>query len=297
MAKLGFIGLGVMGYPMAGHLSRVGHDVSVFNRHQEKAEMWCREYGGHLAETPFRVAQGKDVVFCCVSKGSDVRCVAVGPEGAFAAMQPNTVFVDHSTISAHEARELYAIAHESDIGFLDAPVSGGQAGAQKGKLTIMCGGDAEIFAKTREIMTAYALSIRHTGASGCGQLCKMVNQVCLAGVIQGLSEGLAFGVKAGLDMATTVEIIRNGAASSWQLENRAATMLAGEFDFGFAVDLMRKDLGICLEEAKKNGAELPITALIDQFYAAIQNEKGGRLDTSSLITLLLKKAKAADEGV
>ena len=286
MAKIAFIGLGVMGFPMAGHLKNAGHDVTVYNRTKAKAEKWIKQYGGQFADTPEEAAKDQDVVIACVGNDDDLRQVTIGNQGAFKSMKKNAIFVDHTTDSAQVARELFKIAEEKDLGFVDAPVSGGQAGAENGKLTIMCGGRKEIYDRIADIISAYAVSVRLLGESGSGQLCKMVNQICLAGVVQGLAEGLAFGRKAGLDMTAVLEVISKGAAGSWQMENRGPTMLDDKFDFGFAVDWMRKDLGICLDEAKRNGAVLPIIALIDQFYGDVQNIGGGRWDTSSLIKRL-----------
>ena len=286
MAKVAFIGLGVMGYPMAGHLKKAGHDVTVYNRTAKKAEKWVEEFHGKKADTPAEAAKGQDIVFACVGNDNDIREVTTGKDGAFKTMAKGSVFVDHTTDSAKVARELEGEAEKCSIGFIDAPVSGGQAGAENGKLTIMCGGKRDIFEKTADVMKAYGISVKRLGNSGSGQLCKMVNQICLAGAVQGLAEGLAFGKKAGLDMNEVLDVISKGAAGSWQMSNRGTTMVEGKFDFGFAVDWMRKDLGICLDEARSNGAVLPVTALIDQFYADIQAENGGRLDTSSLIKRL-----------
>jgi len=286
MARIAFIGLGVMGFPMAGHLSRNGHEVTVYNRTPQKAEKWLSQYQGHHAPTPAQAAQGRDIVFACVGNDADLRAVTLGSQGAFATMREGSVFVDHTTASAKVARELFAHAATLDIDFIDAPVSGGQAGAENGKLTIMCGGKREAFDRVAQIINLYALSVRYLGASGAGQLCKMVNQICIAGLVQALSEGLNFGMKAGLDMQTVLEVISKGAAGSWQMDNRGVSMVEGRFDFGFAVDWMRKDLKICLDEAENNGACLPVTALIDQFYGDVQKMGGQRLDTSSLIMRL-----------
>lgn len=286
MAKVAFIGLGVMGYPMAGHLKKAGHDVTVYNRTAAKAEKWVKQFGGKKADTPANAAKGQDIVFACVGNDDDVREVTIGKNGAFKTMAKGALFVDHTTDSAKVARELAERAAQSGIGFIDAPVSGGQAGAEGGKLTIMCGGKKQDFDRVFDILQAYGISVRLMGASGSGQLCKMVNQICLAGVVQGLAEGLAFGKKAGLDMMAVLDVISKGAAGSWQMSNRGQTMIEDKFDFGFAVDWMRKDLGICLDEAKTNGAVLPVTALIDQFYGDIVANHGGRLDTSSLIKRL-----------
>ncbi len=287
MAKVAFLGLGVMGYPMAGHLkTKGGHDVTVFNRTAVKAEKWASEFGGTAKKTPREAAEGAEIVFACVGNDDDLRSVVLGDDGAFAGMSKGTVFVDHTTASADVARELAAAGTEAGIGFIDAPVSGGQAGAENGVLTVMCGGDSDVYAKVEPVIAAFARSCKLMGPSGAGQLTKMVNQICIAGLLQGLSEGMNFGVKAGLDMEKVIDVISKGAAGSWQMENRGGTMCKGEFDFGFAVDWMRKDLGICLSEAKNNGARLPVTALVDQFYAQVQGRGGNRWDTSSLIHLL-----------
>ena len=284
--KVAFIGLGVMGFPMAGHLAAAGHAVTVYNRTQEKAQSWVGKHGGTAAKTPAQAAKGQGIVFACVGNDDDVRSIAYGEDGAFAGMSESAIFVDHTTDSANLARELDAAAKERGLGFLDAPVSGGQAGAENGALTIMVGGDEATFATASPVMDAYARAVARLGAAGNGQLTKMVNQICIAGLVQGLAEGIHFGIKAGLDIGTVIETISKGAAGSWQMENRAATMAADEFEFGFAVNWMRKDLKITLEEADKNGARLPGTALIDQFYAQVQKRGGGRWDTSSLIHLL-----------
>ena len=287
MAKVAFLGLGVMGYPMAGHLkTKGGHDVTVFNRTAAKAEKWASEFGGTAKRTPREAAEGAEIVFACVGNDDDLRSVVLGDDGAFAGMSKGTVFVDHTTASADVARELAAAGTEAGIGFIDAPVSGGQAGAENGVLTVMCGGDSDVYAKVEPVIAAFARSCKLMGPSGAGQLTKMVNQICIAGLLQGLSEGMNFGVKAGLDMEKVIDVISKGAAGSWQMENRGGTMCKGEFDFGFAVDWMRKDLGICLSEAKNSGARLPVTALVDQFYAQVQGRGGNRWDTSSLIHLL-----------
>ncbi|MEC9265566.1 MAG: NAD(P)-dependent oxidoreductase [Pseudomonadota bacterium] len=287
MAKVAFLGLGVMGYPMAGHLkTKGGHDVTVFNRTAAKAEKWASEFGGTAKKTPREAAEGAEIVFACVGNDDDLRSVVLGDDGAFAGMSKGTIFVDHTTASADVARELAAAGTEAGIGFIDAPVSGGQAGAENGVLTVMCGGDSDVYAKVEPVIAAFARSCKLMGPSGAGQLTKMVNQICIAGLLQGLSEGMNFGVKAGLDMEKVIDVISKGAAGSWQMENRGGTMCKGEFDFGFAVDWMRKDLGICLSEAKNNGARLPVTALVDQFYAQVQGRGGNRWDTSSLIHLL-----------
>jgi len=290
MAKVAFIGLGVMGYPMAGHLRKKGsHDVTVYNRTPAKAAQWVKEYGGESAPTPREAARDADFIFCCVGNDDDVRSVAYGELGALAGMKQGAILVDHTTASAILARELDATARGLGLGFLDAPVSGGQAGAQNGQLGIMVGGDPATFARAKPVLDLYAKSCALIGPAGSGQLCKMVNQICVAGVVQGLAEGLNFGQRAGLDMETVLSVISQGAARSWQMESRWKTMCEGKFEgFGFAVDWMRKDLGICLQEAKRNGARLPVTALLDQFYAQIQARGGSRWDTSSLINLLAK---------
>nr|WP_256679104.1 NAD(P)-dependent oxidoreductase [Pseudomonas sp. AOB-7] len=286
MAKVAFIGLGVMGYPMAGHLARNGHQVTVYNRSPGKAEQWMAEYAGSSAPTPREAAQGAELVMCCVGNDDDLRGVVLGEQGAFAGMAPGAILVDHTTASSDVARELAALAAERGLGFLDAPVSGGQAGAVNGVLTVMVGGEAEAYASAEPVIQSYARMIRLMGAAGSGQLTKMVNQICIAGLVQGLSEALHFAQRAGLDAHGAMEVISKGAAQSWQLENRHKTMLAGEFDFGFAVDWMRKDLSILLDEARRNGAQLPVTALVDQFYAEVQAMGGGRWDTSSLLARL-----------
>ncbi len=286
MLKVAFIGLGVMGYPMAGFLARAGHHVTVYNRTLSKAERWVSENEGVLAETPKQAAEGADVVFCCVGNDEDLRQVTVGSAGAFYGMKAGSVFVDHTTTSAEVARALYKEAKDKSFSFIDAPVSGGQAGAENGQLTIMCGGDQPVFETVFPVMECYARSIRLMGEVGSGQLTKMVNQICIAGVVQGLAEGLHFAKKAGLDGAAVVDVISKGAAQSWQMENRYQTMLEGHYDHGFAVDWMRKDLAICLDEAERTGTSLPLTALVDQFYKDVQNMKGGRWDTSSLLARL-----------
>ncbi|HXV11907.1 MAG TPA: NAD(P)-dependent oxidoreductase [Burkholderiales bacterium] len=287
MANVAFIGLGVMGYPMAGHLlNKGGHRVTVYNRTAEKAARWTKEHGGGSATTPRAAAQGADFVFCCVGNDHDVRAVAYGDDGALAGMKKGAIYVEHTTASAVLARELDERARALGLGFLDAPVSGGQSGAQSGQLGIMVGGDPAIFERAKPVLDLYARSCALIGPAGSGQLTKMVNQICVVGVIQGLAEGLNFGRRAGLDMEKVLSVISKGAATSWQMENRWKTMLAGEFQFGFAADWMRKDLGICLAEAKVNGARLPVTALIEQFYAQVQARGGGRWDSSSLINLL-----------
>ncbi|MCF6306136.1 MAG: NAD(P)-dependent oxidoreductase [Rhodobacteraceae bacterium] len=286
MAKLAFLGLGVMGYPMAGHLVAKGHEVCVYNRTTAKAEKWVAQHGGSFATTPAKAAKGCEIVFACVGNDADLRSVTLGADGAFAAMQSGSIFVDHTTASANIARELYAAAVGFD--FIDAPVSGGELGAQNGVLTVMCGGDTAPYDRAEPVIAAFAKSCKLMGDSGAGQLTKMVNQICIAGLMQGLSEGLNFADKAGLDVERVVEVISKGAAGSWQMENRYKTMIADEFDLGFAVDWMRKDLAICLEEANGNGASLPGTAQIDQYYKDVQNMGGNRWDTSSLIRRLRK---------
>ena len=285
-ASVAFLGLGVMGFPMAGHLAAKGHDVTVYNRTGAKAESWLGQNRGRAAATPAEAAQGADFVFTCVGNDDDLRQVVLGPDGALAGMGEGAVLVDHTTTSAIVAREVDAAARQAGIGFLDAPVSGGQAGAENGVLTIMVGGDDDAFARAEPVMGAYGRTIVHMGAAGNGQLTKMVNQICIAGIVQGLSEGLNFAVRAGLDAERAVEVISGGAAQSWQMENRASTMLAGKYDYGFAVDWMRKDLGIAMEEGDRNGARLPLTALVDQFYKHVQARGGKRYDTSSLMLLL-----------
>lgn len=287
MARLAFIGLGVMGYPMAGHLKQKGgHEVTVYNRTVSKAEKWVAQHGGNHAATPAEAAAGKEFVFACVGNDDDLREVTIGKDGAFQSMQPGSVFIDNTTASAEIARELHAEAARRGFAFLDAPVSGGQAGAENGVLTVMVGGDQEAFDQARPVIDAYARMVGLMGPSGAGQLTKMVNQICIAGLVQGLAEGIHFGKKAGLDIEQVVEVISKGAAGSWQMENRHKTMNAGKYDFGFAVDWMRKDLGICLSEADRNGAKLPITALVDQFYKEVQAMGGSRWDTSSLLARL-----------
>jgi 3-hydroxyisobutyrate dehydrogenase len=281
-----FLGLGVMGYPMAGHLARAGHEVTVYNRTAAKAEAWAREFGGKSAPSPREAAQGADIVFCCVGNDDDLRSVVLGGNGAFAGMKPGAIFVDHTTASAEVARELAAEAKGRGLQFIDAPVSGGNLGAINGVLTVMCGGDAAPFAQVQPVAMAFAKAVTLLGDSGAGQLAKMVNQICIAGLVQGLAEAIAFGQKAGLDMKAVLGVIGKGAAQSWQMDNRGPTMVDDKFDFGFAVDWMRKDLGLCLEEARRNGSRLPVTALVDQFYADLQAEGGGRQDTSSLVRRL-----------
>lgn len=285
-AKVAFIGLGVMGYPMAGHLLKAGHEVTVYNRTTAVSEKWQAEFGGNVALTPAEAARGADVVFTCVSNDAALRSVLLGTDGAFAGMKPGAVLWDDSTVSAEIAREMADFAEKAGLHFVDAPVSGGQSGAENAQLTMMCGGDEEIINKVLPIASAFAPSARRIGPSGHGQLAKMCNQICIAGVVQGLSEAIAFGKKADLDMKTVIDVISKGAASSWQMVNRSQTMIDGQFDFGFAVDLMRKDLGLCLEEAKHNKASLPVTALVDQFYGDVQRMGGSRYDTSSLILRL-----------
>jgi 3-hydroxyisobutyrate dehydrogenase len=287
MAKVAFLGLGVMGYPMAGHLKTKGsHDVTVYNRTTAKAEKWVTQFGGRSAPTPKQAAQGQDFVMCCVGNDDDLREVTLGADGAFAGMGKGAVFVDHTTASAEIARELFQAGKEHGIDVMDAPVSGGQAGAENGALTVMCGAESATFARAEKVIAAYARACNLLGSPGAGQLAKMVNQICIAGLVQGLSEGLHFAKKAGLDVETLIATISKGAAQSWQMENRYKTMTAGKFDFGFAVDWMRKDLGICLSEARRNGAHLPVTALVDQFYSEVQAMGGRRWDTSSLIARL-----------
>ncbi|WP_371228580.1 NAD(P)-dependent oxidoreductase [Pseudomonas sp. QE6] len=286
MAKVAFIGLGVMGYPMAGHLQREGHEVCVYNRTASRAARWVEQFGGSSAATPREAAQWAEFVMCCVGNDDDLRSVTLGENGALAGMQPGAVLVDHTTASAQVARELAVLAAERELGFLDAPVSGGQAGAENGALTVMVGGDPLIFKRAESVIATYARMVRLMGPVGSGQLTKMVNQICVGGLLQGLSEALHFARSAGLDGMAAMEVISKGAAQSWQLENRHQSMLEGRFDFGFAVDWMRKDLGMVLDEARRNGAQLPVTALVDQFYAEVQAAGGGRWDTSSLITRL-----------
>ena len=286
MAKVTFLGLGVMGFPMAGHLAAKGHDVTVYNRTSARADAWVSMHGGQSAPDPRQAAAGAEIVFACVGNDDDLRAVCLGDTGAFAGMSAGSVFVDHTTVSASVTRELCAVAALQEVGFVDAPVSGGQAGAENGALSIMCGGTEAVYARAEPVMAAYARICRRLGESGAGQLAKMMNQICIAGLMQGLSEALAFGQKAGLDGEAVVEVIAQGAAGSWQMVNRHKTMLADRFDFGFAVDWMRKDLGICLSTADEIGASLPVTALIDQFYKDVQLMGGGRNDTSSLIRRL-----------
>ena len=289
MAKVAFIGLGVMGYPMARHLAAKGHQVTVYNRTAAKAERWVGEHGGKSAPTPAAAAQGQDIVFACVGNDDDLRQVTLGPDGAFGAMGKGALFVDHTTASAGIARKLAAAAAKGSFGFIDAPVSGGQAGAENGVLTVMCGGSDADFARAEPVMASYARASRLLGEAGSGQLAKMMNQICIAGIVQGLAEAIHFGKRAGLDIGAVIDTISKGAAQSWQMENRAATMTEGKFDFGFAVDWMRKDLSIVLGEARSNGSTLPLTALVDQFYADVQSMGGGRWDTSSLLARLEPK--------
>jgi 3-hydroxyisobutyrate dehydrogenase len=286
--KVAFLGLGVMGFPMAGHLAAKGHSVTVYNRSGAKAQEWAKQHKGKTAATPAEAARGNDMVFACVGNDNDVRSVVYGKDGAFAGMEKGAIFVDHTTASADLARELEAEGKKLGLSVIDAPVSGGQAGAQNAALTVMCGGEDAPFEKAKPVMACYGKAVTLMGQAGAGQLTKMVNQICIAGLVQALSEGLNFGKKAGLDCEKVIEVISKGAAQSWQMENRGKTMIADKFEFGFAVDWMRKDLGICLEEAKRNGARLPVTALVDQFYAQIQARGGKRWDTSSLYHLLAK---------
>ena len=287
--RVAFLGLGVMGHPMAGHLARAGHQVTVYNRTASKATAWAAEYGGTAAATPREAAAlggGADIVFSCVGNDADLRSVTLGPDGAFAGMKAGAVLVDHTTASAEVARELFAVARSQGLNFIDAPVSGGQAGAVNGALTVMCGGELSAFEAVYPVALSFAKAVTLLGASGSGQLAKMVNQICIAGLVQGLAEALAFGQRAGLDMPQVLDVIGKGAAQSWQMDNRGKTMVQDQFDFGFAVDWMRKDLGLVLDEARRNGAKLPVTALVDQFYADVQGLGGQRWDTSSLIRRL-----------
>jgi 3-hydroxyisobutyrate dehydrogenase len=284
--RVAFLGLGVMGFPMAGHLARAGHQVTVYNRSAAKAEAWQSEYRGAHAATPAAAAAGAEFVFVCVGNDDDLRSVVLGEMGAFAGMPPDAVLIDHTTASAQVARELHAVARSRGLHFIDAPVSGGQAGAVNGALTVMCGGDEAPFAAMLPLAMAFARAVTRVGAPGAGQLAKMVNQTCIAGLVQGLAEAIAFGEKAGLDMRLVLDVIGKGAAQSWQMDNRGPTMIEGKFDFGFAVDWMRKDLGLVLDEARRNGSRLPVTALVDQFYGDVQRQGGGRLDSSSLIKRL-----------
>jgi 3-hydroxyisobutyrate dehydrogenase/2-hydroxy-3-oxopropionate reductase len=290
MAKVSFIGMGVMGYPMAGHLKvKGGHDVTVYNRTVTKAEAWAKQYDGKFAPTPAEAAAGADFVFTCVGNDDDLRAVTTGKDGVFDGMKPSAILIDNTTASAEVARELDAAARERGFAFIDAPVSGGQAGAENGVLTVMCGGDAATFATAKPVIDAYARMVGLMGPAGAGQLTKMVNQICIAGLVQGLAEGVHFGKKAGLDMEAVIDVISKGAAGSWQMENRHKTMIAGKYDFGFAIDWMRKDLDIVLSEARRNGAKLPVTALVDQFYGDVQEMGGNRWDTSSLLARLERK--------
>ncbi|MFO1171101.1 MAG: NAD(P)-dependent oxidoreductase [Hyphomicrobiaceae bacterium] len=293
MAKVAWIGLGVMGYPMAGHIrAKGGHELTVYNRSREKADKWVAQHGGKVAATPAEAAKGAEFVFCCVGNDDDLRSVTTAKDGAFETIGKGAVFIDNTTASANVARELDAIGRAKGFGVLDAPVSGGQAGAENGMLTVMVGGEPQVFAKAEPVIAHYARMVKLIGPAGSGQLAKMVNQICIAGVVQGLSEGLAFAEKAGLDIPAVMETISKGAAGSWQMENRWKTMMEDKFTFGFAVDWMRKDLGICLEEARRNRAHLPMTALVDQFYSEVQAIGGGRWDTSSLVARL----RNADKG-
>jgi len=286
MASVAFLGLGVMGFPMAGHIAKAGHDVTVYNRTAKKAADWVAKHGGKSESTPAGAARGKEFVFSCVGNDDDLRAITTGPDGAFSAMKKGSVFIDNTTASASVARELFGAAKNAGFGFLDAPVSGGQAGAENGVLTVMVGGDEQDFARAKPVIDCYAKMVGLMGAAGAGQLTKMVNQLCIAGLVQGLAEGIHFAQNAGLDVDKVIEVISKGAAGSWQMENRHKTMNAGKYDFGFAVDWMRKDLGICLEEARGNGSRLPVAALVDQFYAEIQAMGGKRWDTSSLLARL-----------
>jgi 3-hydroxyisobutyrate dehydrogenase len=286
MAKVAFLGLGVMGYPMARHLRAKGHEVTVYNRTAAKAEKWVSENGGRAAPTPREAAEGQEIVFACVGNDDDLRQVTLGTDGAFHGLTSGSLFVDHTTASAEVARELYAAAQEKGAAFVDAPVSGGQAGAENGVLTVMCGGDGDAYSRAEPVIMSFARACRLMGPAGSGQLTKMINQICIAGLVQGLAEGIHFGKRAGLDIEAVLDVISKGAAGSWQMENRGKTMNQGKFDFGFAVDWMRKDLAIVLDEARKNGASLPATAMIDQFYAEVQKMGGSRWDTSSLIARL-----------
>jgi len=291
--RVAFLGLGVMGWPMAGHLARAGHTVTVYNRTASKVEAWCTEFAdsGRVgsATTPRQAASGADLVFCCVGNDNDLRSVVLGADGAFAGMASGAIFVDHTTASASVARELAQAARALGLEFIDAPVSGGQAGAQNGQLTVMCGGVQAAFDAAHPVILAFARAVTRIGDSGAGQLAKMVNQICIAGLLQGLAEAVAFGEQADLDMPLVLDVISKGAAQSWQMENRGTSMVQGHFDFGFAVDWMRKDLGLVLDEARRNGARLPVTALVDQFYADVQRMGGGRWDTSSLVARLMEK--------
>ena len=284
-----FLGMGVMGAPMAGHLARAGHQVTVYNRTTAKAQAWAGEYGGRAAATPREAVAGADLVFACVGNDDDLRGVVLGADGAFAGMKPGALFVDHTTASAEVARELHARARSLGLDFIDAPVSGGQAGAVNGLLTVMCGGDEASVERARPVAMAFSRAFTRIGPPGAGQLAKMVNQICIAGLVQGLSEAIHFGQSSGIDMKLVLDVIGKGAAQSWQMDNRGKTMVDDQFDFGFAVDWMRKDLGLVLSEGRRNGASLPVTSLVDQFYADIQKMGGGRWDTSSLIRRLPRK--------
>jgi 3-hydroxyisobutyrate dehydrogenase len=289
MAKVAFIGLGVMGFPMAGHLAKNGHEVTVFNRTPAKADAWVAKHGGKTADTPKAAVQGASIVFSCVGDDPDLRAITVGANGAFEGMAAGSIYVDHTTASATIARELFSTATKKGIHFIDAPVSGGQAGAENGTLTVMCGGEAGPFKIAKPVMAHFAKAVTLLGPAGAGQLTKMVNQICIAGLLQGLAEGIHFGLKAGLEMKLVLDVINKGAAQSWQMDNRGKTMVDDQFDFGFAVDWMRKDLRICLEEATKNGAALVVTEIINGYYGEVQKMGGGRWDTSSLIRRLVKK--------
>lgn len=286
MASVAFLGLGVMGFPMAGHLATLGHQVTVYNRTPAKAEAWVKKFPGQVAATPREAAMGKDFVMACVGNDDDLRSVCTGPDGAFAGMLKDAIFVDHTTVSAQVTREMAALARECNVWFIDAPVSGGQAGAENGVLSVMCGGDERQFGFVKPVIGAYSKICKRLGESGSGQIAKMMNQICIAGLVQGLAEALAFGEKAGMDGKAVVEVISGGAAGSWQMNNRHATMLDDQFNHGFAVDWMRKDLAICLATAKEIGASLPVTEIVDQFYKEVQEMGGGRWDTSSLIKRL-----------
>ncbi|OGA34282.1 MAG: oxidoreductase [Betaproteobacteria bacterium RIFCSPLOWO2_12_FULL_62_13b] len=288
MATVAFIGLGVMGHPMAGYLDRNGHEVTVYNRTRAKADAWVAKHGGTAADTPKAAAEGAAIVFSCVGDDPDLRAVTLGENGAFAGMAAGSIYVDHTTASANIARELFAAAKKKGIHFIDAPVSGGQAGAENGTLTVMCGGEAAAFEKAKPVIAHFAKAVTLLGPAGSGQLTKMVNQICIAGLMQGLAEGINFGLKTGLDMKQVLEVIGKGAAQSWQIDNRGKTMVEDKFDFGFAVDWMRKDLRICLEQAKKSGAPLPVTEMVNGFYGEVQKMGGGRWDTSSLIRRFAK---------
>ena len=292
--KVSFLGLGVMGYPMAGHLAANGYSVCVYNRTAEKAQKWVAQHGGSAAATPAAAAEQSDFVFACVGNDDDLKSITTGPDGAFQAMKNGSVFVDHTTASANVARELFDIAKTREFGFLDAPVSGGQAGADNGVLTVMVGGEQETFDKSKPLIDCYAKSAKLMGTAGAGQLTKMVNQICIAGLVQGLSEGVAFAINAGLDPALVFDVISKGAAQSWQMENRSESMVADHFNHGFAVDWMRKDLGLCFDEASRNGSELPVTEIVDRYYAEVQTAGGNRFDTSSLLTRLYRKDLDSD---